>query len=200
MKNVGIVGLPGAGSSTIFTALTALEGAAPGKSNQAVVPVPDARVDKLTELHESRKTVYATLRFVETSGQVRRGSRGAAGSTFDHVAHVAGVSRGLLHYYFGSKERLLVEVVRRDSELRMASLERGLDQADSIDAIVEVLVRGLRDYVAEEDVDSFDDDAVDDAGPEAKAGTRLLEELRVAALERFATLRTTFDKLRKALA
>lgn len=80
MKNVGIVGLPGAGSSTIFTALTALEGAAPGKSNQAVVPVPDARVDKLTELHESRKTVYATLRFVETSGQVRRGSRGGAGS------------------------------------------------------------------------------------------------------------------------
>lgn len=80
MKNVGIVGLPGAGSSTIFTALTALEGAAPGKSNQAVVPVPDARVDKLTELHHSKKTVYATLRLVETSGQVRRGSRGGAGS------------------------------------------------------------------------------------------------------------------------
>ena len=36
--------------------------------------------------------------------------RGAAGSTFDHVAREAGVSRGLLHYYFGTKERLLVEV------------------------------------------------------------------------------------------
>ena len=41
--------------------------------------------------------------------------RGAAGSTFDHVAREAGVSRGLLHYYFGTKEQLLVEVVRRDS-------------------------------------------------------------------------------------
>lgn len=80
MKNVGIVGLPGAGSSTIFTALTALPGAAPGKSNQAVVPVPDARVDKLVELHESKKKVYTTLRFVETSGQVRKGSRGGGGS------------------------------------------------------------------------------------------------------------------------
>src|SRR3977135_2099121 len=44
--------------------------------------------------------------------------RGAAGSTFDHVAREAGVSRGLLHYYFGTKERLLVEVVRRECEGR----------------------------------------------------------------------------------
>ena len=36
--------------------------------------------------------------------------RGVAGSTFDHVAREAGVSRGLLHYYFGTKERLLAEV------------------------------------------------------------------------------------------
>ena len=78
------------------------------------------------------------------------GARGAAGSTFDHVAQEAGVSRGLLHYYFGSKERLLVEVVRRDTELRLERLERGLADADSIDSIVEVLVRQLRDFVAED--------------------------------------------------
>jgi AcrR family transcriptional regulator len=77
-------------------------------------------------------------------------ARGAAGSTFDHVAQEAGVSRGLLHYYFGSKERLLVEVVRRDTELRLERLQRGLTDADSIDAIVEVLVSQLRDFVAED--------------------------------------------------
>ena len=49
------------------------------------------------------------------------GTRGAAGSTFDHVAREAGVSRGLLHYYFGSKERLLVEVVRHDCDARIAA-------------------------------------------------------------------------------
>src|SRR3954452_408011 len=77
-------------------------------------------------------------------------ARGAAASTFDHVAQEAGVSRGLLHYYFGSKERLLVEVVRRDTALRLERLERGLTGADSIDAIVEVLVSQLRDFVAED--------------------------------------------------
>jgi AcrR family transcriptional regulator len=77
-------------------------------------------------------------------------ARGAAGSTFDHVAQEAGVSRGLLHYYFGSKERLLVEVVRRDSDVRMQRLEEQLAGADSVDAIVDVLVRQLEDFVAED--------------------------------------------------
>ena len=54
--------------------------------------------------------------------------RGAAGSTFEHVAGEAGVSRGLLHYYFGTKERLLVEVVRRDAEIRVARLDEPLAQ------------------------------------------------------------------------
>ena len=54
-------------------------------------------------------------------------SRGAAGSTFEQVAREAGVSRGLLHYYFGTKERLLVEVVRRDTEIRVARLDAPLE-------------------------------------------------------------------------
>jgi AcrR family transcriptional regulator len=78
------------------------------------------------------------------------GRRGAAASTFDHVAQEAGVSRGLLHYYFGTKERLLVEVVRHDSDVRMRHLEESLAAADSIDAIVQALVTQLREYVEED--------------------------------------------------
>src|SRR5919106_635307 len=78
------------------------------------------------------------------------GRRGTAGSTFDHVAAEAGVSRGLLHYYFGSKERLLVEVVRHDSDLRVARLTEALAGAHSIDDVIEVLVRQVRDFVAED--------------------------------------------------
>ena len=59
------------------------------------------------------------------------GARGATGATFDHVAREAGVSRGLLHYYFGTKERLLVEVVRRDCDLRM---ERMRDHRAGVDS------------------------------------------------------------------
>jgi AcrR family transcriptional regulator len=65
--------------------------------------------------------------------------RGVAGSTFDHVARDAGVSRGLLHYYFGSKERLLAEVVRRDTELRMARLDEQLARASSAADFIEML-------------------------------------------------------------
>ena len=73
--------------------------------------------------------------------------RGAAGSTFDHVAREAGVSRGLLHYYFGTKERLLVEVVRRDTEIRMEMLDAALVDAHTADDFIEALVASLEDLV-----------------------------------------------------
>jgi AcrR family transcriptional regulator len=74
-------------------------------------------------------------------------ARGAAGVTFDHVAREAGVSRGLLHYHFGTKERLLAEVVRRDTDLRMAALDRALAEAHTADEVIEVLVHSLEDLV-----------------------------------------------------
>jgi AcrR family transcriptional regulator len=74
-------------------------------------------------------------------------TRGAAGSTFDHVAREAGVSRGLLHYYFGTKERLLAEVVRRDSDLRLAALDEALASAHTAEDLLEVLVRSLEGLV-----------------------------------------------------
>jgi AcrR family transcriptional regulator len=73
--------------------------------------------------------------------------RGTAGSTFDQVARAAGVSRGLLHYYFGTKERLLVEVVRRDCDVRMAALDEQLAQARTADDFIAVLVANLEDVV-----------------------------------------------------
>ena len=69
---------------------------------------------------------------------------GTAGATFDHVAREAGVSRGLLHYYFGTKERLLVEVVRHDAQVRMARLEEQLAAARSADDFIELLAVNLR--------------------------------------------------------
>ena len=79
------------------------------------------------------------------------GSRGAAASTFDHVAREAGVSRGLLHYYFGSKERLLVEVVRHDCDLRIEALDERLAAADSLDAVVAALVSQLEAFVEDDE-------------------------------------------------
>ncbi len=76
-------------------------------------------------------------------------ARGIAGSTFDHVAREAGVSRGLLHYYFGTKERLLIEAVRRESDLRIDRYEEAIAGADSPDAVLDALVRVLEDFLGE---------------------------------------------------
>jgi AcrR family transcriptional regulator len=76
--------------------------------------------------------------------------RGTAGSTFDHVSREAGVSRGLLHYYFGTKEQLLVEAVRRDCELRMELLERQLSTAKTADDFIDLMAQNLQDTVHED--------------------------------------------------
>jgi AcrR family transcriptional regulator len=76
--------------------------------------------------------------------------RGTAGSTFDHVSREAGVSRGLLHYYFGTKEQLLVEAVRRDCELRMELLEGRLASAKSADDYIDLMAQNLQETVHEE--------------------------------------------------
>ena len=54
------------------------------------------------------------------------------------------------------------------------------------------------DYVAEEDVDFFDEDDDDDGQGGSRALTKKLEELKSAAIVKFASLRANFDKMRKA--
>ncbi len=76
--------------------------------------------------------------------------RGAAGSTFDHVSREAGVSRGLLHYYFGTKEQLLVEAARRDCELRIEALEQRLAGAQTADDFIALLAQNLQETARED--------------------------------------------------
>ncbi len=76
--------------------------------------------------------------------------RGTAGSTFDRVSREAGVSRGLLHYYFGTKEQLLVEAVRRDCELRLERLQRRLSKAATADDFIDLMGQNLRETVSED--------------------------------------------------
>ncbi len=67
VKDIGLVGVPFSGKSTLFTALTRA-GAAGGQANQAVVPVPDPRLRVLTEMEHSAKTVAAQVRFMDVPG------------------------------------------------------------------------------------------------------------------------------------
>ncbi len=69
MRDIGLVGVPFSGTSTLFTAVTHA-GSHGGQANLAVVPVPDPRVDVLTGIERSAKTVHAQVRFVDVPGGV----------------------------------------------------------------------------------------------------------------------------------
>jgi AcrR family transcriptional regulator len=97
---------------------------------------------RIVEGEKARRIVEAMRRSVAR--------RGTAGSTFDHVAREAGVSRGLLHYYFGTKEQLLVEAVRRDCELRLELLERQLAEARTAEDVIGLMAQNLQEAVRED--------------------------------------------------
>lgn len=79
---IGIVGLPNAGKSTLFNALTKNDVLAANypfatiEPNVGVVGVPDKRLDVLTEMFHSAKTIPATVSFVDIAGIVKGASKG----------------------------------------------------------------------------------------------------------------------------
>ena len=79
---LGIVGLPNVGKSTLFNSLTkagALAANYPFATidpNVGVVNVPDERIEKLTEMNHSKKTIPAVIEFVDIAGLVKGASKG----------------------------------------------------------------------------------------------------------------------------
>lgn len=69
---VGIVGFQGSGKTTVFNTLTGLEAevgyGSKDKANLGIIKVPDARIDKLAEIFEPKKCVFAEIAFVDVAG------------------------------------------------------------------------------------------------------------------------------------
>ena len=65
---VGIVGLPGSGKTTLFTALTKTGGAGFGKENVGMASIVDDRLHKLAKLVGARKVTPATIRVIDVPG------------------------------------------------------------------------------------------------------------------------------------
>ena len=72
--NIGIVGLPNVGKSTLFNALSAAGAESANfpfctiEPNVGVVPVPDTRLDQLAGVYNSQKVIPTSLEFVDIAG------------------------------------------------------------------------------------------------------------------------------------
>lgn len=96
---IGIVGLPNAGKSTLFNALTKNDVLAANypfatiEPNVGVVGVPDARLPKLAEIYGSERILPATVEFVDIAGIVRGASQGEGlGNKFlSHIRESAAI-------------------------------------------------------------------------------------------------------------
>jgi AcrR family transcriptional regulator len=102
-----------------------------------------------TDLTAARELAGDKAARIVEAMRVSVAARGIAGATFDHVAREAGVSRGLLHYYFATKERLLVEVVRRESDVRIEALEAAVGGAEDAEGVLAALVRSFEELIGE---------------------------------------------------
>ena len=170
---VGIVGLPNAGKSTLFNALTR-GGAETGDypfttidPNVAVVPVPDERLERVAETVGSSEVVLETIEFHDIAGLVRGASEGEGlGNRFlaairetDAICHVVRAhSTGGVPHPEGridpgdDIELIELELLAADLEQARRRLERVTKQARSLDKAavaerdwLEVVVAALED-------------------------------------------------------
>ncbi|MBM3266583.1 MAG: redox-regulated ATPase YchF [Candidatus Sericytochromatia bacterium] len=161
---LGIIGWPQVGKTTVFNALTRSSartgtfGAAAGAPNQAIVRVPDTRVDTLSGMFNPKKTTYATVEYVDLPGFER--GKGKESDAF--LSHARKVDA-------------LVHVVRAFADEAVPHPEGSLDPARDLRLMEEELI--LADQMTVEK-------RIEKLAAEAKRGKKPENAAEPAALEK----------------
>ncbi len=147
----GLVGLPNVGKSTLFNAITKAGAEAANypfctiEPNIGVVTVRDARIDRLAEIEDPDKKIYATTEFVDIAGLVKGASKGEGrGNQFlENIHHVDLV----VHVVRCFENEQVVHVdgkVDPISDIETINLELILADLDICDRAIERLAKKIK--------------------------------------------------------
>lgn len=168
--NIGIVGLPNVGKSTLFNALSNAGAESANfpfctiEPNVGVVPVPDERLDKLARIYSSESVIPASLEFVDIAGLVKGASKGEGlGNQFlSHIRQVHAVAH----------------VVRCFEDENVVHVDGSVDPVRDVEIIdTELLLADLETVEKRLDRTAKAAKAQGKAGEQAKAELAVLEKL-----------------------